>query len=368
LDPTILERLLAAGDRREDCALATIIRVWGSTPRKPGTKMLVTADGSVCGTIGGGCGEAEVRREALAALDCKSPARHSLDLGNDLAADEGMACGGKMDVFIDFISSTDQASREIFEKLYQQLKSGEEASLITITGDGGSGSRLIGRKILLGAATVTGVVPGEIASLARTLQLQTGGREAWLTACPVAGDGQKTYQVELLVESCALPDEVIILGGGHISLPLSRMAGILGYRCTVADDRPSFASRERFPGAYRIVCENFDTALKGLDIGPSTCVVIVTRGHKHDRYCLREALKRPAAYIGMIGSRRKVKSLMDQMVEEGFDPERLNSVFSPIGLDIGAETPEEIALSIMAEIVAVRRGRRGGSLKRSGDL
>jgi len=368
LDPTILERLLAAGDHGEDCALATIIRVWGSTPRKPGTKMLVTADGSVCGTVGGGCGEAEVRREALSALDCKSPARYSLDLGNDVAADEGMACGGKMDVFIDFISSTDQASREIFERLYQRLKSDQGASLITITGDGGAGSHLIGKKILAGSAAATGVVPGEIVSLARTLQLETGGREAWLTACPVAGDGQKIFQVELLVESCTLPAEVIILGGGHISLPLTRMACLLGYRCTVVDDRPSFASRERFPGAYRVVCENFDTALKGLDIGPSTCVVIVTRGHKHDRYCLREALKRPAAYIGMIGSRRKVKALMDQMVEEGFDPERLNSVFSPIGLDIGAETPEEIALSIMAEIVAVRRGRRGGSLKRSRDL
>ena len=367
MDPTVLERLLAAGDHGEDCALATIIRVWGSTPRKPGTKMLVTADGSVCGTIGGGCGEAEVRREALAALDCKSPARYSLDLGNDVAADEGMACGGKMDVFIDFISSTDQASREIFEKLYQHLKSDQGASLITITGDGGAGSHLIGKKILAGTTAADGVVPEEIVFLARTLQMEKG-REAWLTACRVAVDGQKSFQVELLVESCTLPAEVIILGGGHISLPLTRMAGLLGYRCTVVDDRPSFASRERFPAAYRVVCENFDTALKGLDIGPGTCVVIVTRGHKHDRYCLREALKRPAAYIGMIGSRRKVKALMDQMAEEGFDPERLKSVFSPIGLDIGAETPEEIALSIMAEIVAVRRGRGGGSLKRSRDL
>lgn len=154
-----------------------------------------------------------------------------------------------------------------------------------------------------------------------------------------------------------LPRErLIVLGGGHIALPLCEFAAKCGFRVTVADDRPAFANRERFPWAQEVVCDSFESSIARLNITPYDYVVIITRGHTHDADCLRAILpgQRPA-YLGMIGSRRRVKGLLAMLAEEGYSQERIDHICTPIGLKIGAVTPEEIAVSILSELIAFRR-------------
>lgn len=159
----------------------------------------------------------------------------------------------------------------------------------------------------------------------------------------------------ILYEPFYSAGRLIILGGGHIAKPLARYGADIGFKVTVVDDRPSFANAVRFPEASKVLCESFDTCFENLKVMESDFVVIVTRGHRHDAVCLRQALVVNPEYLGMIGSQRRVKGLMEQFMEEGFSQEQLNQVHSPIGLRIGAVTPEEIAISIIAEIISVKR-------------
>ncbi|MGK0466356.1 XdhC family protein [Clostridium sp.] len=158
-----------------------------------------------------------------------------------------------------------------------------------------------------------------------------------------------------LIEPYFPEPRLIILGGGHIAKPLAEFASKAGFSVTVIDDRPSFANRMRFPTAKKVICENFDHCFDLINLNKSAYVVIVTRGHRHDMDCLRQVLNHNTAYIGMIGSKRRVKGVMEQMTSEGYPKEELNKVNAPIGLEIGAVTPDEIAFSIMAEVISYRR-------------
>src|SRR5680860_199222 len=149
---------------------------------------------------------------------------------------------------------------------------------------------------------------------------------------------------------------MIILGGGHIAQPLATMASLSGFSVTLVDDRPIFAYKERFPTAEQVICATFSKALAEMAWLANTYVVIVTRGHRWDEECLRGVIEKPLDYLGMIGSLRRVKAVLEKIVEEGFSSEAAESVHSPIGLNIGAQTPAEIAISIMAEIINQRRG------------
>ncbi|NLO96963.1 MAG: xanthine dehydrogenase, partial [Peptococcaceae bacterium] len=149
--------------------------------------------------------------------------------------------------------------------------------------------------------------------------------------------------------------KLFVLGGGHIAKPLTEFAARVGFAVTVVDDRLSFANKERFPQAEQVICESFERCFDLLQFDPYTYVVIVTRGHRYDLDCLRQVVQRQWAYAGMIGSRRRVKGVKDQLLAEGFDPEVLAKVNAPIGLEIGAITPEEIAISILAQVIGYRR-------------
>jgi len=148
---------------------------------------------------------------------------------------------------------------------------------------------------------------------------------------------------------------LIILGGGHIAKPLAKYGSEIGFEVTVVDDRPSFANPGRFPEASVVLCESFENCFKTLEVNASDYVVIVTRGHRHDAVCLRQVLELSPEYLGMIGSKRRVKSLMELLIEEGFDQDKINHVCAPIGLEIGAITPEEIAISIIAQVISKKR-------------
>lgn len=170
----------------------------------------------------------------------------------------------------------------------------------------------------------------------------------------------------LFVESQHPRPDLIIVGAGHIARPLCHLGDLLGFRVTVVDDRPEFAAREWFREADRVEVVDFSDPFRGMAIGGQSYIVLVTRGHKYDYDCILRVLEAPSqpAYLGMIGSRRRVRAAFEALVREGVAAERLERVHAPIGLDIAAETPEEIALAIAAEIVAVRRGGRGGMLSR----
>ncbi|HKY59455.1 MAG TPA: XdhC family protein [Gemmatimonadota bacterium] len=170
--------------------------------------------------------------------------------------------------------------------------------------------------------------------------------------------------LELYVERVTPPAELVIVGAGHIAQPLSRIGSLLGFRVTVVDDRPDFARRDRFPDADRVVVADFAEPFAGIPIGPRTHVVLVTRGHRYDYDCVRALAQAGAepAYVGMIGSRRRVRAAFEQLAAEGFDGERLSRIHAPIGLDIGAETPAEIAVAIAAEMILVTRGGTGEPL------
>jgi xanthine dehydrogenase accessory factor len=185
-----------------------------------------------------------------------------------------------------------------------------------------------------------------------------------LAAADEEGDGPalsaRWAEARLLFEIARPPLELVICGGGHVGQAVARAGRLLDFRVTVIDDRAEFASRERLPDPQiRLIAGEFAAALRGLKITPASHVVIVTRGHRHDEICLREVVERPARYIGMIGSRRRTTTIREHLKAAGVAVEALRRVHAPIGLDIGAQTPEEIALAILAEIVLVRRGGTG---------
>lgn len=251
----VIDEALAA---ERPVALVTIVRAQGSTPQRVGARMLVFDDGTILGTIGGGCYEQDAAGKARLALATGRTSLVRYDLNDDFAEERGLVCGGQMDVFIDPV-------------------------------------------------------------------------------LPVP--------------------RVYVLGAGHVGRHAAALASLVGFDVTVVDDRPSFANPAHFPAGVGVEVADIPEWLTTAAVSTRDCLVIVTRGHREDLATLREAVRRPAAYIGLIGSRAKVARLYAILEAEGVDRAALEVVRSPIGLDIGAVTPEEIAVSIVAELVAHRRGK-----------
>jgi xanthine dehydrogenase accessory factor len=238
-------------------ALATIVHSNGSIPSFESAKMLVRDDGSIAGTIGGGCVEAEVWQAAREVMEEEKPRSLTFNLNHDPKYDSGQVCGGTLEVYLEPI-----------------------------------------------------------------LPVQT----------------------------------LYLFGAGHVSSNVYRAARMTGFEVVIVDDRESFANRERFPEAKDVYADDFERVMSQLAPNHSSYLVIVTRGHRDDMRVLRWAVDTPAKYIGMIGSQRKVIAIYKQLQLEGIAPEKLSRVYAPVGLEIGAITPEEIAIAIVAELIAVRRG------------
>ena len=192
----------------------------------------------------------------------------------------------------------------------------------------------------------------------------TAEARALLAAAAGAGCHSLAGGIELYLERWEPPAELLIVGAGHVAQPLALVGGMLDFRVTVLDDRPAFATAERFPGAERVLVVDFAEPLAGIEVGSRTSIVLVTRGHRHDYDCLRELARRGSEprYIGMIGSRRRVRAAFEQLAAEGVEADWLARVHAPLGLDIGAETPAEIAVAVAAEIVLAVRGGSGRPL------
>ena len=343
-------------------ALATVINVRGSTPREIGAKMIVRTDGQF-GTIGGGCGEAEVFRKARILLEAGQGARLTeVDLTGDFDQKEIGTCGGIMDVFVDIW--TPGFDLEIARRLYDAAAHSRPAALVTLVDPGtAAAAGKIGARSAFDPAAGDTATPIEIAPRAIT---QLGVRAADGTAVLVEvsenGGANPVTRIEstgaprLFLDPVTGAQRLVIAGAGHIAQPLAALGSMLGFHVTVIDDRGSFANRERFPTADEIIVRPFGPAVEALKLDRHCYLVSVTRGHSFDEDVLLTALRNSrGAFIGMIGSRRRVKATLERIGAMGIAPELLDQVHAPLGIDIAAETPEEIALSIISEIVRERR-------------
>lgn len=348
-------------ERNKPFALATVINVRGSTPREVGAKMIVRDDGQF-GTIGGGCGEAEVFRKARLLLDEGTGARLAeVDLTGDFDQQDIGTCGGIMDVFIDLWSP--QTDVPIARQLAEAADRSRPAALLTLVDSGGKGEIPPGAKAVVdpadrgGACQLGGLKP---AALDQIAQRAADGIPGLLEVDP-EGEVKPVTRIEstgaprVFVDPVTGAQRLIIVGAGHIAQPLAALGSMLGFHVTVIDDRASFANRERFPDADEIIVKPFTAAIDSLKLDRHCYLISVTRGHAFDEEVLRAALKQPECFIGMIGSRRRVKATLARIEEDGLDPKRLDQIHAPIGVDIAAETPGEIAVSIIAEIIRERR-------------
>jgi xanthine dehydrogenase accessory factor len=256
MESDIFAEIQSLRDQGRKSALATIVQIRGSVPSFQSAKMLVRDDGSIVGSIGGGCVEAEVWAAAQDVIREEKSRIMSFDLTDESMAEGGLICGGKLEIFVEPVLPT---------------------------------------------------------------------------------------------------PKMVIFGAGHISMQLSRIASIAGFKTTIVDNRPVYANKERFPEAEGIYSDTFEQAFEEITPGENTYVVIVTRGHVEDQNVLRWAVQTNARYIGMIGSKRKIRSITQQLESEGLAHDRLERVHMPIGLEIGAVTPEEIAVAVVAEVIHNRR-------------
>jgi len=251
----------------------------------------------------------------------------------------------------------------IYHLILETIERGQEAALVTIV----RGPRSVGEKRFFTASRIAGSLGhewlDEQADLLAGQALQAGRIEMAGISSPEC----RKEEFTLVAEPFFPPNQLLILGGGNIALPLAKAASLAGYQITVVDDRPDFANRNRFPEARRVICDTFDRALEKISFGLWLSVVIVTRGHQHDLACLARVIREEPAYIGVIGSRRKVKMFKEHLRSQGIAESRLNRIYMPIGLDINARTPEEIAISVVAELIKVRWGGTARSLSEAAD-
>jgi len=335
-------------DKGEAFVLATIISHSGSTPRTSGSKMIVTADGRGIGTIGGGLLEAGAMSRAAELIRFGQSARMFFDLSHDIVDSMDMICGGQAEVLLDCVSPTEM-NRTVFHRWRRMLDEREKGSLFIL---------VMGSENMVGTtahclATVDGEIVGDF-------PLPDMEREKVL-ALAVESSSVRTLAFDgafVVIEPTHRVPTVYLFGAGHVARSAAAMAAMVAFRVSVADDREAYANRERFREASEIrVLERFDDAFSGVSVNRDDFVVILTRGHLHDKTVLAQALRTGAGYIGMIGSCRKRDAIYGALLKEGFSQRDIDRVHSPIGLSIGAETPEEIAVSIVAEMIQINKTR-----------
>lgn len=335
--------------------LATMIRQTGAAPRHTGTKFLVLEDGSFVGTIGGGLLEAQVLEGAKKVLETRAPLRLNFILKGKDVEKTDMLCGGDAEIFLELVSPQNTDHLEIFKKARDVNRRGGSGIVATIVSEtpwqAGQLPKVYmdpeGERI----GTLAGIRESGDDLTERMNQVLKQGQPGIIICHDEAG-----HELELFVEPVASEPMLYVFGGGHVSLQIVPLAATVGFKVVVVDDRAEFADPDNFPKAAKVHQYPFEGVMGKFAIDESSYLVIVTRGHIHDKTVLAQALRTPAKYIGMIGSRRKRNMIYDALLKEDFTKDDIARVHAPIGLDIGAETPEEIAVSIVAELIKIRAG------------
>jgi len=332
---------LGQGHSRERLALATVVEAEESAPQVPGASAVVSAEGLAAGTVGGGAVEAAAIRAARAALARRSSRLLAFDLGNAYSAEAAAVCGGRMRILID---GDPEKHRPAFQALFRAVRAGRSGVLAThVRTRPAAVLRRWFPESFRGWASLSEPWRGcrrEVEAAARM------GRPVW----------EKRKAGWLYLEPHAPPPRLLIAGAGHVGRAVAWQGKRLGFEVTVIDDRPELANAEAVPQADRFIVGPAARSLRRLRLGDDAYVVIVTRGHRHDAEALRACLGRKAAYLGMIGSARKIGLMREEFLRRKWaGPEDWDRVHAPIGLPIGSRSVPEIAVSIAAELVAVRR-------------
>lgn len=331
----------------EPFVIATLFGKSGSAPRTDGAKMIIYADGTITGTIGGGLLEAEVRELAGQVFHTKTPLLKQFDLSAAEIAETDMICGGKCEVLLDYIPGSNPARLEVYRGVVNALNKRQAAWLVTGMGLDSSEPGDISQCL----AGANGSIIGSLECSPEVLKQMIS-----------AASESSVYVLDnrrFLIEPVYDRDWLYIFGAGHIAKQLAILAEMADFKTVVVDDRLAYANRERFPHSDIVVVDSFEDLPAAVEIHPHSYLVIVTRGHLHDKTVLGQVLKTPSAYVGMIASRRKRRLIYDALqAEQGFAAADLARVHSPIGIEIMAETPEEIAISIIAELIKVRAERK----------
>jgi xanthine dehydrogenase accessory factor len=335
-----IDRWQAAG---ESVALATVVESWGSAPRLPGAKMAVTASGAIAGSVSGGCVEGAVVEAAREALRTGVPRLLHFGVADETAWAVGLACGGSIDVFVAPLEAG------VYAAQHEALLADRALAIATVIA---GPLELLGRTLMLGAdgsraGSLGGVFDTAVSDTVRLALAE--GRPRRETLSPV----------EIFVEVLLPAPTLVMVGGVHIAVALTALGRSLGYRTIVVDPRPGFGNEARFPHADRLISEWPDDALSALGLNTSTAVAMLTHDPKLDDPALRVALPSPAFYVGALGSKKTQARRRQRLIEAGVSPEHVDRLHAPIGLDLGGRSPEEIALAVMAEIVAARNGRLG---------
>ena len=337
-------------DQGDKAALSTIISSKGSLPMSEKSKMLVTPEGKIIGTVGGGCLEADVWTEARRVMDEGKSSIQQFILTEKYAGESGLNCGGIVEILTEPLPEQGQ---ELFRTLLELKDTGHRGALATILTahprypEGQ-------RKFLV---CDDGSTVGSLGDAALETFVERKGQEIlqgeqFAIETYKAEDGA---ELQVFLEPILPTPTVYVFGGGHVSFFLVRAAKLAGFKVKVIDDRPAFANTERFPEADATIVMDFDETRETFDFGQDDYVVLVTRGHQHDQRILEQIYDCQARYIGMIGSKSKISKMWQRLAAKGVAQQYLDRVHAPIGLNIGADSPEEICISIMAEIIRERR-------------
>jgi xanthine dehydrogenase accessory factor len=361
----LVRHLINALEQERELIVCQVVETRGSTPQKAGSMMIVDPDGGQVGTLGGGCVENEVKQKAIQQIGGDSAAVHSFVLDHDYAWADGLICGGKMVILTQPLRGTSALHYfRTFDIVIEQCRGFTEAIVVERKQAGGA---LQGTRFLFDG--------------------ESRPRASW-PAAPVP---------EGLVERIIVPTDrpkpsvhdgiaflptwprirLIIVGAGHVGQAVAGLAAGADFDVWVVDDRHQYANRERFPAAQKVLVGPIEEVLASLEITPQTFALIVTRGHGHDQEALFQLAPTAASYVGLIGSRRKIRLIFESLSEAGVSASDLDRVAAPVGLDIGSQSVPEIAISIVAELIARRnlgrqgapagpRGESGGSATRAG--
>ncbi|MGO8948467.1 MAG: XdhC family protein [Ktedonobacterales bacterium] len=351
-----VEQWLTSG---EQIAVARVISVVGSAPRGLGATLAINENGGISGSVSGGCVEPAVIEEGMRSIRTGKPRLLTFGITEEQNLEQiGLSCGGEIRVFVERLERSD-----VTLALLRALQFEEPTALATVISAPPGRSQLVGGQLLVtmgprGKEAILGTLdqtPLERSITTDAYELLQRGE------CDIrrySEPGGAEHSIEVFYGVFPAPPRLVIVGAGHISMPLTKLAKVLGYHVIVVDAREAFATRERFPDADDVLVEWPDEALGRLIISANTSIAVLTHDDKFDVPALAAALRSPANYVGVIGSRGTREQREQRLREVGITTEEISRIYGPIGLAIGAKTPEEIALAILAQMVAVRHGAR----------
>lgn len=354
----IYSEIVKALEKKEKVALATLITRVGSAPRAVGAKYFIKRDGTSVGSIGGGCVEAEVWQEAQKVIEKGKGRVLHFNLTSEQLAEGGLICGGNIDIFLEPLK---EEFLTIYHEVLKIKQKGGAAILATLISLDEAFLKGEGSKVLIkssgeriGFLFDGGGLEQRILKEGESVLKEKRPKVVVFDSEEI---GSEWKRMEVLLEPVFSEPTVYIFGAGHVSQELAPLAKKVHFKVVVIDDREIFANRERFPEADEVIVSEFGQCFSRLNIDETSHIVIVTRGHLYDGVILEQSVKTDARYIGMIGSKKKIKTLYNHLMGKGIPREVLDRVYAPIGLDINSETPEEIAVSIVAELIKVRGER-----------